>query len=296
MNFTEADEIKGAKMRLRQIGFLSFAGGHLRWKFAKLRINRQIKKSRYFFPLEMYSEKKLSKIISPQIGELILDNRLGYGLWVWKPVILLDFLEKNPKCESILYLDAGCDFNSSNSSMSKWNEYLAYLENFDAIIFQNTLPEENYTSKKLVKKLESNMADVKSGQIEAGAFFMNRDFAIKFCREWLELMSIDNFDLLRHEKSGNAYEFYEGFIDYRYDQSVFSLMMKQRQNIKILQADRETDFFPWSAGLDFPILRSRNRSIVPVLKTRLIHRGLRKLERKVIKTYGKFYQRKLNRM
>jgi len=287
--------MKGVQMPLRKIGFLSFAGGHLRWNFAKLRINRQVKKSRYFYPLEMYSKNKLLKIIGPDISELILDNRLGYGLWIWKPIIILDFFEKHPMCESILYLDAGCDFNSSNSSKTKWNEYVSYLDNFDAIIFQNTHSEESYTSKKLVKKLKSNTADVKSGQIEAGAFFMNRNFALRFCREWLELMSVDSFELLKNEKSEDTSEFYASFIDYRYDQSIFSLMMKQQPNIKILQANEETDFAPWTAGLDFPILRSRNRSIVPVLKIRLIHRGLRRMERRVIKTYSLFYLRKQNR-
>lgn len=269
------------------IGFVSFAGGHLRWRFAKVRLNQQIKQSGYFGFSEIYSEKKLISMVSFQVREFITNNRQGHGLWIWKPIVILDFLEKNPMCHSILYLDAGCDFNSSDSSKSKWNEYLSTLTEYDSIIFQNGHAEESYTSKKLVRKLGAEIADIKSGQIEAGAFFMNRNFALKFCKEWLEIMLEDNFDFLKNGKSLNPSDFYESHIDYRYDQSIFSLMMKQRLGVKILQANQETDFAPfWKEGWKYPILRSRNRSIVPVLRIGLVARIIRRIERRLIRTYN----------
>jgi hypothetical protein len=274
-------------MSQRSIGFVSFAGGHLRWRFAKVRLNQQIKQSGYFRSAEIYSEEKLNLLVSRQVRELIADNRLGHGLWIWKPVVVMDFLEKNPTCDSILYLDAGCDFNSSDSSKRKWGEYVSDLDEYDSIIFQNDHAEEKYTSKKLVKRLSADIKDIKSGQIEAGAFFMNRIFAQKFCREWFEIMLEDDFGFLKNDKGSNSTDFYECHIDYRYDQSIFSLMMKQQQGVKILQADQETDFAPyWNEGWKYPILRSRNRSIVPVLRTGLIARVIRRIERRVIRTYN----------
>ena len=275
------------------IGFVSFASGHLRWRFARVRLNQQIKQFRYFESAEVYSEKKLHSMVNRQVRELIADNSLGHGLWIWKPIIILDFLEKNPLCDSILYLDAGCDFNSSDSSKRKWNEYVSDLAKFDSIIFQSTHAEESYTSKKLVKKLAAEIADIKSGQIEAGAFFMNRVFALKFCREWLEIMLEDDFGFLRNGKSSKPSDFYECHIDYRYDQSIFSLMMKQRQGVKILQTDQETDFAPyWKEGLEYPILTSRNRSIVPILRIGFIARVIRRIERRIIRTYNSVNTRK----
>ncbi len=268
------------------IGFVSFAGGHLRWKFAKVRILRQIKVSKCFDSIEMYSEKKLNRIVSPEFAEFICANRLGFGLWIWKPIIILDFLKNHPTCELILYLDAGCDFNYSNSSKGRWEDYLSYLDFAGAVVFQTPHAEESYTRKQLVKRLGAVPEHVQSGQIQAGTFFMTRSFALKFCTEWLEVMIEDEFRLLKNERDNEASDFYESYVDYRYDQSIFSLMMKQRQ-VKMLQSDKETDFAPlWKQGANFPILSSRNRSIVPVLRTGYIDRAIRRIERRIIRTYN----------
>ena len=274
-------------MPSQPIGFVSFAGGHLRWRFARIRINRQIKKSRYFKAIGIYSEKKLHDLIEPFIAKFIQDNRLGYGLWIWKPIIILDFLEQNPLCQSIVYLDAGCDFNPSKMSKPKWDEYISYLGDFNAIVFQTNHIESSYTSKQLIEKLHAESIDIKTGQIQAGTFFMTRKFAEEFCREWLELMIDDNFMLLKNKEKYINFKPYGGFIDYRYDQSVFSIMMKKRTDVKFLKAYLETEFAPeWESGSSYPILTSRNRSIVPILKNRLIHRGIRRIERRVIRTYN----------
>ncbi len=268
------------------VGFVSFAGGHLRWKLARVRLLRQVKASSYFESIEVYSEKRLDEIISPEIANFISANRLGYGLWIWKPIVVLDFLKRNPSCTLILYLDAGCDFNYSISSRKRWEEYLLLLQQFGAVVFQTPHSELSYTSKKLVTRLRSELSHLQSGQIHAGTFLMTRDFALNFCEEWLAIMSENNFGWLRNEVEDESVDFYDDYIDYRYDQSVFSLLMKQNKAVNILQDD-ETDFAQsWKAGINFPILTSRNRSIVPILKQGLIHRALRRVERRVIKTYN----------
>ena len=274
-------------MPSQPIGFVSFAGGHLKWRFARIRIYRQIKKSQYFRSIDIYSEKKLHGLVDPLIAKFIQENHLGYGLWIWKPIIILDFLGKNPMCESILYLDAGCDFNPSEMSKPKWDEYISYLGDFNAIVFQTNHLEESYTSKQLIEKLHAESIDVNTGQIQAGTFFMTRKFAEEFCEEWLELMIDDDFMLLKNIKDNRNFKPYGSFIDYRYDQSVFSIMMKKRPDVKFLKAYLETEFAPdWKSGSSYPILSSRNRSIVPILKNRLIHRGIRRIERRVIRTYN----------
>lgn len=270
------------------IGFVSFAGGHLRWKFASIRILRQIKASARFDSMEMYTEKKLHDIISPEIAQFISAHPKGYGLWIWKPIVVLDFLRRNPRCESILYLDAGCDFNGSESSRKRWEEYLSHLRHFNAVIFQTPHPEKSYTSAQLVTLLRSDLAHLECGQYHAGAFLMERSFAIKFCTDWLEVMSKENFKYLTDSVEGETIGIHEIHSDYRYDQSIFSLLLKKKSNIKILE-DRETDFSPtWKIGLNYPVLTSRNRSIVPVLKEGLVHRGLRRVERRVIRTYNSY--------
>ena len=281
------------------IGFVSFAGGHLRWKFARVRLMRQVKASKCFDSIEIYTEKRLNEIVSPEIANFISANRLGYGLWIWKPIVVLDFLKRNPMCNSILYLDAGCDFNYSRSSRKRWNEYLFFLQQSGSVIFQTPHAEVSYTSKKLVTRLQSDLSHLQSGQFQAGTFLMTRDFAQNFCMDWLAIMSEKDFELLSNDVEDDSLDLYGDHIDYRYDQSIFSLMMKQKQDIKTLK-DNETDFAPsWKAGLNYPILTSRNRSIVPVLKVGLVHRAIRRVERRVIRTYNSYSEynrkRKLNR-
>lgn len=271
-------------MSSSNIGFVSFAGGHLMWKFAKLRIKNQVARSQRFREISIYSENLLDKLIEPNIQNFIKSHRMGYGHWIWKPVIILDFLATNQNCDSILYLDAGCDFNYSKTSKKRWEEYLSMLDNFEAIVFQTPHLERSYTKKALVEKLQVTLPYIETGQIHAGAFFMKREFAKVFCVNWLDAMMFKSFRFLKNEN--DILDQFNSYIDYRYDQSIFSLMMKTTINVQILK-DTDTDFSPnWENGKAFPILTSRNRSIVPVLHTGYLARGIRKIERKIIKTYN----------
>jgi hypothetical protein len=115
-------------------------------------------------------------------------------------------------------------------------------------------------------------------QLLAGVFIMEREFAINFCKRWLEVMRTSNYSLL-NDDFDKAIQVSE-FIQHRHDQSLFSLLIKQDPRVLILDSFQEVYFVPdWTKGYKFPIWTSRNKSIVPLYEDGNPGRFIRILER-----------------
>jgi hypothetical protein len=60
----------------------------------------------------------------------------GYGLWIWKPKIILDTLNKMNENDILLYCDAGMWLNSNGKS--RFKEYMTLLNNKSIITFSSS--------------------------------------------------------------------------------------------------------------------------------------------------------------
>jgi hypothetical protein len=244
------------------IGFVTFAGGDLFWKLAGRRIKKQALNSGVFIKIGDYEPKDLLEIASEEDLDFIKTNKKGFGYWIWKPIIILNFLETNPEVQAILYADAGCDLNFNTYSIKNWERYLNNLESQECIAFAMELIEKSWTKEELFRTFPLFRQFQNSEQLLGGLFLMTREFAIDFCNLWLIYMRMSNYDLLIDSCDSRIQD--PQFVQHRHDQSFFSLMSKGSKKVLILDSLEEVYFEPdWNKGHEYPLWTSRNKSYVP---------------------------------
>ena len=259
------------------IGVVSFAGGSPRWYLAGIRLKRQCKKSGKISQIEVLNPRKINKLLDGKTKEFIRKNPKGYGYWVWKPYVVTNFLENHPKIDYVLFLDAGCELRINEQSSPIWNKYLEFLENYVSLTFDNGQLEKYWTKKELVYFLNPTNNQLETKQLAAGVFFMRRDFALSFCEEWISTMREKDFFYITdlHDEEIQS----EGFCENRYDQSVFSLLIKKYPENLTLVGNEEI-YFPgkWELKTVYPIWTIRNASFVPTLEGGLPAKSIRVIE------------------
>jgi hypothetical protein len=183
----------------------------------------------------------------------------GFGLWVWKPFLILKTLESLPNDKLLLYLDAGCSINANSRSERRWIEYLELARKNGVLAFRlngDGFTEREWNRRDLIEIIGIKSEDLFSNQIEPGvAFFNNTTETRDFVREWLSWCTRDDYKFLRDPELSEQYPEHK---EYRWDQSIFSLLYKKK-GFPIV--DCETFFAPdWiKAGADFPVWATRNR-------------------------------------
>jgi hypothetical protein len=273
------------------IALITFAAGDPIWNLASLRLSLQARKSGVFAKTKRYSKNSLRRILTQEDLNFIQRTPRGHGLWIWKAAITLDFLSKNPDVDVILYLDAGCDFVYTDKSLVAWRNYIRLLEKKDAIVFQMTQTEIEWTKAEVVQRMKPKENILESGQLIAGAYFMRREFAFEFCNNWLELMRHENYSLLSEEFNATIQN--HRFRMPRHDQSIFSILMKNSPNVIIRDTEKENMFDPnWGRNQVWPIWTSRNKSIMPMYQTNLLAKCIRFLERIISKIYRELVRNK----
>lgn len=266
------------------IGLVSFWGGDAKWKFASKRILQQASSSNQFSVIEIYNRKSLGGFCDPKVLDFIDNNEKGFGYWIWKAPIILDFINRNPEIDLICYADCGCEFNFGRSALPRWYEYIKELEHSEALFFETDCVEREWVTLELVQRLEINSCELAQDQIAATVFLMKRDFALVFCQKWYEIMKESDFEYLRSSYDPKNQDV--SFRDSRWDQSIFSILAKRSVNVKILKTVEENFFAGnWAKGKDFPILTARNPSQFSIYRTGQILSALRLFE----KILGKLY-------
>lgn len=202
------------------IATLSFADGNISWRMAKFRVKRQFQKNKQIQNHLVYDINLLANSCSQEILNFIKSNKYC-GYWIWKPILIRDYFLNNPTVTHILYLDAGCELSLFEESADSWQSLIATIKSHEMMIFALTEIERDFTSSELFDLFETKQIDRESPQISATVFSLERNFGLKFCSEWLRLMSVSNFTYLTGERLDiNSI--------HRHDQSFFSLLAKKR--------------------------------------------------------------------
>lgn len=270
-----------------KVGFVTFSAGEPRWLLASTRLDWQARRSKQFHKIHKSNQQKLNSICSPLEWKFISTNPKGFGFWLWKPIIILDFLEKNTEIDVVLYLDAGCELNITNESFMQWKTYLDVLKTNNALVFEDEQEEKYWTTREIIEYLGATEEATSQNQIWAGLLFMQRDFAIDFCNKWRSAMSAHSFRLLSDaDASRNQIT---GFKNHRWDQSFLSLLMKSETNVQIRSTLEENFFAPvWGSGREWPIWAARNGSLISLRKQSFFWRILRFCERVMLFLLKKF--------
>lgn len=160
----------------------------------------------------------------------------GYGRWLWKPQLILKVMDLVRIDDIVVYLDSRTKIPKNKINI---------LNNFiidnktDCLFYYTPLPERNWTSSVLFKKLNININSLPavSGQIAGGFLVLRRNFkTYELIKNWYELL-LDTIHLedRTNDEIENPY-----FKMHKHDQSCLSLLIKSsKSNITIGFLDKE---------------------------------------------------------
>ncbi|QWD44493.1 hypothetical protein G6661_01680 [Polynucleobacter paneuropaeus] len=245
------------------VHLLSFVAGMPNSKALAERFSFQAKSCSFIDQIHIVSDpdQELYQNFHLEFLEFVKSNPRGYGYWLWKPFIVLNYLKKIPDNDVLLYCDIGCELSPLGDKV--FGRYLDSLdhENFLAFSTFTKNSERSWSKAELINLLAPDPTALDSEQVAATFFLVKKTpQMIQFLKEWLSICTLENFSYLTDELQVDQAT---DFIEHRHDQSIFSLLVK-KYNLPIL---RERTFFPpevyypKSFALNFPVhtLRSKGQ-------------------------------------
>ena len=257
-------------------------GSHRKWHYALKRLAKQIKRLDLNLEFHTYGEKELTQLKEwVDIRSLISQYSQGYGLWIWKPLIILDALNKNKDALGVLYLDAGCELNINDVSKLRFQEYLDLVLREDLLVFEMDLLEYNYTSHEVINRIYPNLLENQKQTSAAVIFVKNSMEARQIINIWQELITENNNanlignvhkTILEKDTSKPA------LISHRNDQSILSLILRKFNKITLSD---ETYWAPnWEKlGKNYPIWVTRNHHYFSVTFFPKVQSIIRKIKK-----------------
>jgi hypothetical protein len=172
----------------------------------------------------LYTEDNLKndKNFWDKHSNFIMNNKRGYGYWLWKPYIIKKTMESLIDGDILLYLDCGCEID-----IKKKNNLMESIEivKKDYIIATYTFADKEWTKMDLIMKLDMNNDEyLNAYQHQAGAILIlvcdkTRDLVNKWYDIGCDYHMIDDTPSINPNLSC--------FIEHRHDQSIFSLLTKK---------------------------------------------------------------------
>jgi len=159
----------------------------------------------------------------------ILNQKRGGGYWLWKSYFVLKTLNQMEDNDYLIYTDAGTSYVNDVSFLIK----TMLKNNIDIMAFSlGKYIEKNYTKKDVFLKLKADYDSIiNTPQILGGYVLIKKNAkTIKFVEEWLKFSQDEQLitDIPSIHKN------YEGFIENRHDQSIYSVLIK-KYNIPVFR-------------------------------------------------------------
>jgi hypothetical protein len=150
-------------------------------------------------------------------NNFILSQPRGYGYWLWKPYLILKYMENIcEENEMLIYCDAGDWFSESLLNKVKaeikdcffiWGGFLNYKYTKKDCFVLTGCDEEKYWNSGMT--------------YAAVCFWKKTETTMKFLNEWFNYCKNPNVITDCPNIHGNNIQ---GFIDHRHDQSVLSVL------------------------------------------------------------------------
>jgi len=251
----------------RRTAFLTFGGGKT-WPEAARRLQKQAAATGVFS--DVFGETSDAFFAdNPDFARhksFIESNARGWGYWIWKPYLILKYMDRLEAGDIIFYLDAGCEILPENRAgfepllrhiVSNGNAFFDYSR---YAVFNLAF----WSKQDLLDQLQQEFGSVdwlRTPKIWAGGFgLMKSDENIAFLRDWLRLATQDDYHLVDDtpSRSPQMYTFFE----HRHDQSILSGL---KAVYKFPDSQPASDFDYVNIGQDMmevalaqPFLMSRN--------------------------------------
>ena len=256
-----------------RLGIITFGDGNLYWRQASRRVVKNAMRTGYFTKAKFFRLNDLKDVLSSDEIHYCGTER-GYGYWLWKPAALISFARKNQNLDLIMYVDSGTILNLNEKTIKRFNDYLELAFKQGLFAFQTNHAEKNWTKRDLLLNFPEEYGEV--NQFLAGNIIGKPADLIILCARWLELARFDDHHYIDDSPSNSVNS--QGFIEHRHDQSILSLLLKEREIVGIDQS--ETFFIDWmEEGIHFPIWNMRHVGSTSILNHRFINWCLRKIDR-----------------
>lgn len=222
---------------------LSFCSSNLDgWIRSPLkRIRRQAEAMGVFDDrLRVWTERDLDAGFRERMGARLDGNPRGYGYWSWKPQIVLQALREMPEGDVLLYVDAGCHLNPRGRK--RLLEYFRLAQEHGIVVFQSRSRDEarkGDASQHFLTDgawckgdlldffgVRGDASVTATGQLGGTAFLVCKTAeTLAFFTRFLSVFE-GHFELC--DDSPSRLPNLPGFVENRHDQSVFSLLGKEK--------------------------------------------------------------------
>ena len=161
----------------------------------------------------------------------------GFGLWFWKPFIILQALSRINDGDYLFYCDAGAVFIDDLHLMIPDLE----ASGKDMMVFEQPLLAQQFTKAETYYLLRCT--DFTGNQLLGGYVLLKKSKAsIGYMQEWLEAMG--DVRVLSSERYLPEIPERSDFVSHREDQSVLTILCK-RWGIEAHRDPSDFGLFPW---------------------------------------------------
>jgi hypothetical protein len=160
------------------------------------RIIEQAKNMNVFNNIYNLNEDDISEFILKHNNFFKKYYNIGYGLWLWKPKVILDTLHKMNDDDILLYCDGGIFLNKDG--IERFNEYINILKNDNINIVTFSTSEEylaqNYVKNDAIMSYYPEFNNRKDIYNYAGLMIIKKSIkTINLIEDWLKLCENYNF-------------------------------------------------------------------------------------------------------
>ena len=196
----------------------------------------------------------------------------GFGFMAWKAEVVDKALRGHfGEVDGVVWVDGGCEIYASLWTEKKLRKQLKIAEKTGLYSFTLDTPEYKYTKKFLLDKYSDVPNILESPQIQTTWFALYGEIGRQISSAWISrtLEDFRNLDTSPSPQGENV-----GFIENRYDQSIFSLVCKKLGVIPAssFNVSGGNGFLSLVRALQYPIWATRNRtgqSIIPKFFTKV---------------------------
>ena len=156
-------------------------------------------------------------------GNFIENNPRGFGYWIWKPFIIKKVLSMINEGDTLIYADAGCEFDMRFTHLiPRLDTLLVRKKILGTLTASNDITHTKASVSKLLGL--SGIPTLRLGHIQAGLIFMRKCEEItNFIQKWYDKCSLAPCMI---DDSPSTIGNYEGFREHRHDQSIFNILLK----------------------------------------------------------------------
>lgn len=211
---------------------------------------------------------ELCQFVRDAYPDQFSDKTRGFGFMAWKSEVVYRAMHGEfGDFDGVVWVDGGCEVFPSLFSEMMLNNYLKYAERNGIYAFSLDTPEYQYTKSFLLEKYKHVVGAGESPQIQTTWIALHGELGRMIASEWLSrtLEDFRNLDLTESPGGEDP-----KFIENRYDQSIFSLICKEKgvKPASSFCVSGTYGFLSLLRASFYPIWASRNRtgkSIIPKL-------------------------------